>query len=87
MSDEFSEEKLAQLELSRINLRVTPAIFDRLLKIAELKGQTIEEYSEQVLRDSLQGTIGTPIIGGPSRLNGENSVRVTGPSNGAWRTH
>ena len=85
--DNPTPEEIKELELSRINLRVTPAVFDRLRKVSELKGQSIEDYCEDVLRNSLDGTVGSPIIGGPSRVNGGNTMRVTGPSNQAWRTH
>lgn len=74
------QEKIQELELSRINIRVSPAVFDRLLKIAELKGLSIEEYSAQTLRDSLDEKIGGPIITGPGKLNGSDAQKITGPS-------
>ena len=78
--DNPTPEEIKELELSRINIRVTPVIFDRLRKIAELKGLSIEQYSAEVLQESLDGKVGLPIISAPSKLNGQESMKVTGPS-------
>jgi hypothetical protein len=60
------QKKIELLELSRINLRVPPHIFDRLNKLAEFKKQTIEEYCTQVLTESLNVSIGSPTINAPT---------------------
>jgi hypothetical protein len=60
------QRKIELLELSRINLRVHPSVFDRLLKLAEFKGQTVEEYCTDVLTASLDVAVGAPVISAPS---------------------
>jgi hypothetical protein len=65
-SIEELEKKIQLLELSRINLRVAPVVFDRLNRQAEFKGITIEEHCEQILVDSLNVAVGKPTIAAPS---------------------
>jgi hypothetical protein len=60
------QKKIELLEMSRINLRVAPNVFDRLNKLAEFKGQSIEDYCVGVLTDSLNVNVGTPTITAPT---------------------
>ena len=74
------EQKIQELQLSRINLRVSPAVFDSLNRVAELKDKTIEEHCEQILRDSLEINVGKALISGPSSLSGHKTTSVKGPT-------
>lgn len=85
--DQKLQAKIQELELSRINLRVSPVLFERLNRVAEFKGTTIEEYCQKVLKDSTEEKIGQPIISGPSTINGSAERRVTGPTFHPGGTH
>ena len=74
------ENKIQNLELERINLRVTPVTFDKLLRLAEQKNQSIEDYCLSVLQEKLEENIGKPTISGPSFLTGKEVKKITGPS-------
>ena len=74
------EEKIALLELSRINLRVTPAIFDTLNRQAEFHGLTIEEHCTNILLESLDKKVGAAFISTPSHLSGTETKKIMGPS-------
>lgn len=74
------EEKIQLLELSRINLRVTPVVFDRLNRCAEVQGQTIEEHCTEILVNSLNTQIGKPTINAPSVIGGTPQKKIMGPS-------
>ena len=76
------EARIDLLQQERINLRVPPALFDRLLKVAEFKELAIEDYCVEVLRDSLEVAIGKPTITAPSKLSGhaQNKTKVSGPT-------
>ena len=74
------DKKIAQLELSRINLRVSPVVFDRLLKQAEFHNISIEDYCSKILTESLNTLVGQPHISGPSNLSGTVQKKVVGPS-------
>jgi hypothetical protein len=58
--------KIELLELSRLNLRVSPNTFDRLNKLAEFKGLSVEDYCVEVLTDSLNVSVGSPTITAPT---------------------
>jgi hypothetical protein len=73
------QKKIELLEMSRINLRVAPSVFDRLLSAAEFSGLTIEEYATNILLDSLNTTVGKATITAPSWLSGTNQKKVTAP--------
>jgi hypothetical protein len=60
------QKKIELLEMSRINLRVTPNVFDRLNKLAEFKGLSVENFCVEVLTDSLNVNVGKPTIVAPS---------------------
>ena len=82
------EADIQMLELSRINLRVTPVLFDRLNRQAEYHGLTIEEHCANVLRDHMEQRIGVAHIDGPSIVSGTSvAKKVTGPSNKSIRGH
>ena len=73
------QRKIELLELSRINLRVPPHVFDKLQRAAEFKGLSIEDYCVSVLTDSLATSIGAPTISTPTF--GQGPVKkVTGPT-------
>lgn len=74
------QKKIADLEMSRINLRVSPAVFDQLNRMAELKGQQIEDYCVELLRNSLSEKIGQAFINKTSQLNGAPAEKITGPT-------
>ena len=74
------EQKIQLLEMSRINLRVTPVVFDRLNRCAEMKGQTVEEFCTEVLLDSLTTQIGKATINAPSVIGNTVQKKVMGPS-------
>lgn len=83
LSEQEIDERIAKLELSRINIKVTPGLFDRLYKQAEFHGLTIEEHCANILAESCNTTIGAPTITGPSNLSGvstSNVNKVVGPS-------
>jgi hypothetical protein len=73
------QKKIELLEMSRLNLRISPNIFDRLLSAAEFSGLTIEEYATNILVDSLNTTVGKATINAPSWLSGTNQKKVTAP--------
>lgn len=72
------ETRIQFLEQERINLRVPPVIFDKLLKCAELAGLTIEDYAVGVLVSNLETAIGKPTISSPSNLSGVITQKVRG---------
>jgi hypothetical protein len=72
------ETRIQFLEQERLNLRVAPVIFDRLLRCAELAGLSIEEYAVGVLVSSLDTAIGKPTISSPSNLSGVITQKVKG---------
>jgi hypothetical protein len=74
------EQKINDLELARINLRVSPSMFNRLNMLAEFKGITIEQHCAEILKESLEVAVGAPTITGPSSLGGIKLKKVTGPS-------
>ena len=74
------EEKIALLTTERINLRVSPSVFDALLKMAEFNKMNVEDYCVDVLTEQLQTNVGQATIKGPSNLNGRASKLVTGPT-------
>ena len=74
------ERDCVSLALSRINLRVSPHLFDSLLKKAEFFGITIEQYAEQILLESQEERIGKSVISGPKLISGIEVKKVTGPS-------
>ena len=73
------EKKIELLTQARINLRVTPVIFDRLQKQAEFLNLTIEEHCSNILQESLKTQIGKATITGPSTIGGVVQERVVGP--------
>ena len=76
------ERKIALLEQARINLRVTPHLFDRLQRQAEFMGVTIEEHCTKILEDSLNQMIGKPVIKAPSKFSNQPTLekKITGPT-------
>jgi hypothetical protein len=74
------DDHLVKLDEARINLRVSPKMFDRLYGLARHQNKEIEDYCVEVLTESLESTVGAPTISGPSSLGGQPVKRVTGPS-------
>ena len=74
------EKKIELLELSRINIRVSPVVFGRLHQQAEFLGLTIEEHCSNILQESLKTQIGKATINCPSTLSGKEIVKITGPT-------
>jgi hypothetical protein len=74
------DKKIAQLELSRIIVKVSPVVFDRLLKQAEFYNLSIEEYCSNQLTESLKTLVGQPHITGPSQIGSTVQKKVMGPS-------
>ena len=74
------EKRIELLELSRLNLRVTPVVFDRLLKQAEFHGISIEDHAISIIEDSLTQLIGKPSINAPSVIGKTPQKKVMGPS-------
>jgi hypothetical protein len=72
------ETRIQFLEQERINLRVAPVIFDKLLRCAELAGLSIEDYAVGVLVSNLETAIGKPTISSPSNLSGVITQKVRG---------
>ena len=73
------EQRIELLELSRINIRVSPVIFGRLQQQAEFLGLTIEEHCRNILQESLKTQIGKATITAPSTIGGVVQERVVGP--------
>ena len=73
------EQRIQLLELSRINLKVTPVLFGRLQQQAEFLDLTIEDHCINVLQESLKTQIGKATITGPSNIGGAVQERVVGP--------
>ena len=73
------EQRIELLELSRINIRVSPVVFGRLHQQAEFLGLTIEEHCRNILQESLKTQIGKATITGPSTIGGVVQERVVGP--------
>ena len=74
------EKRIELLEMARLNLRVTPVVFDRLLKQAEFHGISIEEHAISIIEDSLTQLIGKPSINAPSVIGKTPQKKVMGPS-------
>lgn len=74
------EKRIELLEMSRINLRVTPVVFDRLLKQAEFFGVSVEEHCVTILEESLAQQIGKATITAPSVIGQTVQKKVMGPS-------
>lgn len=72
------EERIEFLEKERINLRVAPFVFDRLLKQADFYGVSIEDHCVSILLESLDENVGKPSITGPSNLSGVVTKKVMG---------
>ena len=73
-------DHLVKLDEARINLRVTPKLFDVLYSLASHQHKQVEDYCVEVLQESIETTVGAPTITGPSSLGGQPFKRVTGPS-------
>ena len=82
MTDTPTPEQIRLLEESRINLRVTPAVFARLNDKATYHGKSIEEYCAEVLVESLDELIGKPFIDGCAKFSGQDHTgkKITGPT-------
>jgi predicted HicB family RNase H-like nuclease len=76
------ERKIALLEQARINLRVTPTLFNRLNNQAEFMGLSIEDHCAKILEDSLNQLIGKPVISAPSKFSNQPTLekKISGPS-------
>ena len=77
------QRKIELLEQARINLRVSPNVFDRLLKQAEFYGVEIEEHCVNILEESLKALIGKPHINAPSQVGGASEFvakKITAPT-------
>lgn len=74
------EKRIELLEMSRINLRVPPHIFDRLYNQATFHNITIEEHCVNILEESLSVQIGKPTISAPSVIGHTVQKKVMGPS-------
>jgi hypothetical protein len=74
------EKKIELLTQARINLRVSPVTFDRLLKQAEFHNITIEQHCATILEESLKSQVGKAIITGPSTIGKTAQAKVVGPS-------
>ena len=76
------ERKIELLEQARINLRVTPHLFNRLQRQAEFMGVTIEAHCTKILEDSLNQMIGKPVISSPSKFGTTpaSEKKITAPT-------
>ena len=76
------EQRIELLELSRINLKVSPTLFNRLNNQAEFMGLSIEDHCTKILEDSLNQMIGKPVITAPSKFSNQPTLekKITGPS-------
>lgn len=75
------EAKIARLDLSRINLKVSPGIYDRLEKQAEFHKRSIEDHCIQVLVNQLETKIGQTFISSPSMLSNQQvTEKISAPS-------
>jgi hypothetical protein len=74
------EKRIELLEMSRLNLRVTPVVFDRLLKQAEFHGISVEEHAVGIIEQSLVQQVGRPVINAPSVIGQTPQQKVKGPS-------
>ena len=74
------EKRIEFLEKERLNLRISGPMFDRLLRLAEFKDMSIEEYAVSVLQESLEQQIGKPSINAPSVIGQTVQRKVMGPS-------
>jgi predicted mannosyl-3-phosphoglycerate phosphatase (HAD superfamily) len=75
------EEKLKAIQ-ERLVLHPAPNVYDRLYKMAEFRGLSVEDYALNVLEESLQQLIGVPHITGPSKFGNSPSVakKIQAPS-------
>lgn len=76
---EALQRKIELLEMSRINLKVSPRDFDSLLSQAEFLNKTIEQHCTDILLESLITTVGKPTIAAPSWMSGTEQQKVVGP--------
>lgn len=76
------EDKLARLDLSRINLKVHPSVYDKLYNQAEFRNVSIEDHCINVLTEQLETKIGQATITGPSVIGKESITKdkIKGPS-------
>lgn len=74
------EEKIALLQTERINLRVSPSVFDALLGHAEYNKMNVEDYCLDVLTNHLQTSVGAATISSPSTMSGMAAKKVVGPT-------
>lgn len=79
---EALQKKIELLEMSRINLRVAPSLFDRLNSQAEFNNLSIEDYCQQILVEHLNTTIGKATISAPSWMSGTQQQKVVAPVGG-----
>jgi len=81
------ERKIELLTQARINLRVSPVIFDRLMRQAEFNRVTIEEHCTKIIEDSLNTLVGKATIGSPSAFGDSPTVgrKITAPMNTVTR--
>ena len=70
------QRKIELLEQARINLRVSPHIFDKLNRQAEFLGKTVEDHCVEVLVSSLSVSIGKATISGATAIG----PKIVGPS-------
>ena len=74
------EDHIVTLDEARINLRVTPKLFDQLYGLATHQKKEVEAYCIEVLKASIETTVGAPTITGPSIIGGHSFKKITGPS-------
>lgn len=67
-SEEDIERMIDMLENSRLNLRLPNNVFDALLRQAEFKKMTVEDYATSILKDSLETKVGAAWITTPSKF-------------------
>ena len=65
-----------------IPVRVSDAIFDRMVKAAQFnKYPNVEAWATSILIQSLTTKIGSPTIDAPGYMNNSEAKKITGPSN------
>ena len=82
VNDKEGQVKDLTIDQAIIPIRVPDSIFDKMVKAAKFKGfNTVEQWAEATLVQSLTTKIGAPSIESPTQLNNQEVRKITGPSN------
>ena len=81
----MDEKQLQEVEAAKLSLQLIPGIYARLQQQASFLKLSLEEYATKVLTESIDVSVGTPLINSPSAVSGYevSKAKITGPS---WKS-